>query len=130
MLNNALVNDFRFGCSNLKLNKQRLNPADNRRIDLFKPADTQIDPAYAPIVDKRAALSGSPKPMAKPDTVQHLKQNTSVKRDSGLSLDDFEQLHFGVTITHQSQAKPSQARHRHAGRVLDKSVTTKTRLDQ
>lgn len=45
----------------------------------------------------------------KPDnTVQQVKQTVRVKRDNGndgLSPDDYDQLHFGVTITHKGQSK-------------------------
>lgn len=62
-----------------------------------------------PINNKQSSLTKSPKQTSKPDNaIQQLKQIARVKRDendSGLNPHDFDQLHFGVTITHQGQPK-------------------------
>jgi hypothetical protein len=88
---------------------QNAKQADNCQIDLFQSAAKNVVQTIKPTNGKQALPFDSPIQTVKPDdAVQHVKQSAPVKRhnsNNGLTPDDFDQLHFGVTITHQGQAK-------------------------
>ena len=88
---------------------QNTKQADNSQVDLFQLVDKSVVQAIKPINDKLALPPDSFMQTIKRDNViQNVKQNAPVKiddADSDLSLYDYEQLHFGVTITHKGQPK-------------------------
>lgn len=94
---------------------ERLSPVQNTKQanvnqnDLFQSIDDGVDPTIKPINGKRPWLTDSPmQTINRDEAIQYIKQTAPVKRDdsnSGLNPDDFDQLHFGVTINHKGQTK-------------------------
>lgn len=88
---------------------QTAKQADNSQIDLFQTAAKKVAQTIKPTNGKQALPFDSPMQTVKLDnTVYSVKQAVPVKRhnsNNGLIPHDFDQLHFGVTITHQGQSK-------------------------
>lgn len=88
---------------------QKSKQGDSSQVDLFQSLDINMSQTSKPTNDKRALPIDNITRTIKPnEVVQHIKQNTRVKYDDnnkGVTPDDFDQLHFGVTITYKGQPK-------------------------
>jgi hypothetical protein len=99
---------YRWHCERLS-SVQHNKQTDNNQLNLLQPVPNNVTQAIRPINDNYALPADSPiQTNKRDDAIQHVKQSTPVKLnngDKGSSSYDYEQLHFGVTITHKGQPK-------------------------